>query len=150
MLNPIFSKKVQRQKHPGKWGIVEHQIPNIKMLFKTNTIGHKHPSIRFLSSDSSWPVIPEVGFSQHRPLYSTCQSQDTRLAPSQWETALLCNDVSHWLGTSLDLALTQVTWDRYREHTHNFCIINTMFRYYISRNFPQIWIYISSIYNKFK
>ena len=26
-------------------------------------------------------------------------------APSQWETALLCNDVSHWLGTHLDSAL---------------------------------------------
>ena len=30
---------------------------------------------------------------------------DSRLAPSQWETALLCNDVSHWLGTSLESAL---------------------------------------------
>ena len=30
---------------------------------------------------------------------------DSRLAPSQWETALLCNDVSHWLGTSLETAL---------------------------------------------
>ena len=46
MLNPIFSKKVQGQTHPGRWGIVEHQIPNIKVLFKTNTKGHKHPSIR--------------------------------------------------------------------------------------------------------
>ena len=27
---------------------------------------------------------------------------DSRFAPSQWETALLCNDVSHWLGASLD------------------------------------------------
>ena len=26
---------------------------------------------------------------------------DSRSAPSQWETALLCNDVSHWLGTEL-------------------------------------------------
>ena len=26
---------------------------------------------------------------------------DSRFAPSQWETVLLCNDVSHWLGTSL-------------------------------------------------
>ena len=26
---------------------------------------------------------------------------DSRFAPRQWETALLCNDVSHWLGTSL-------------------------------------------------
>ena len=26
-------------------------------------------------------------------------------APSQWETALLCNDVSHWLSTNLESAL---------------------------------------------
>ena len=26
---------------------------------------------------------------------------DSRFTPSQWETALLCNDVTHWLGTSL-------------------------------------------------
>ena len=25
---------------------------------------------------------------------------DSRFAPSQWETTLLCNDVSHWLGAS--------------------------------------------------
>ena len=30
---------------------------------------------------------------------------DSRFAPCQWETALLCNDVSHWLGTSLESAL---------------------------------------------
>ena len=30
---------------------------------------------------------------------------DSRFAPSQWETALFCNDVSHWLGTSLESAL---------------------------------------------
>ena len=48
MLNPIFWKKVQRQKHPGMWGIVEHQIPSIKVLFKTNIKGQKHPSIRLL------------------------------------------------------------------------------------------------------
>ena len=30
---------------------------------------------------------------------------DSRFAPSQWETALLCNDVSHLLGTSLESAL---------------------------------------------
>ena len=28
-----------------------------------------------------------------------------RAAPSQWETPLLCNDVSHWLGASLESAL---------------------------------------------
>ena len=30
---------------------------------------------------------------------------DSRVAPIQWETALLCNDVSHWLGASLESAL---------------------------------------------
>ena len=53
VLNPIFSKKVQGQKHPGRWGIVEHQIPSIKMLFKTNTKSHKHPSIGFLSKSKT-------------------------------------------------------------------------------------------------
>ena len=52
VLNPIFSKKVQGQKHPGRWGIVERQIPSIKM-FKTNTKSHKHPSIRFLSKSKT-------------------------------------------------------------------------------------------------
>ena len=28
-----------------------------------------------------------------------------RFVPSHWETALLCNDVSHWLGTNLESAL---------------------------------------------
>ena len=32
-------------------------------------------------------------------------SYDSRLAPSQWETALLCNAVSHWLGANLESAL---------------------------------------------
>ena len=30
---------------------------------------------------------------------------DSRCAPSQWETVLLSNDVSHWLGTNLAWAL---------------------------------------------
>ena len=30
---------------------------------------------------------------------------DSRFAPSQWETVLLCNDVSHWLGANLESAL---------------------------------------------
>ena len=53
VLNPIFSKNVQGQKHPGRWGIVEHQIPSIKVLLKTNAKGHKHPSIRLLSKSKT-------------------------------------------------------------------------------------------------
>ena len=29
---------------------------------------------------------------------------DSRIVPSQWETALLCNDVSHWLGAKLEIS----------------------------------------------
>ena len=32
-------------KKSGRWGIAEHQIPSIK-VFKKNTKGHKHPSIK--------------------------------------------------------------------------------------------------------
>ena len=30
---------------------------------------------------------------------------DSRFAPSQWEMALLCNNLSHWLGVSLESAM---------------------------------------------
>ena len=34
---------------------------------------------------------------------------DSRFAPSQWETVLLCNGGSHWLGTSLESTLSLCT-----------------------------------------
>ena len=37
----------------------------------------------------------------------TVSKADSRFAPSQWETALLCNDVSHWLGANLESALCE-------------------------------------------
>ena len=32
---------------------------------------------------------------------------DSRFAPSQWKTVLLCNDISHCLDTNLESALKQ-------------------------------------------
>ena len=66
MLNPIFWKKVQGQKHPGRWGIVQHQIPSIKM-FKINTKSHKHPSIGFLSKNKTQLVNPRKQKSGIKP-----------------------------------------------------------------------------------
>ena len=43
--SPVFWNKVQGHKYPGRWEIVERKIPSVKMSFKTNTNGHKHPSI---------------------------------------------------------------------------------------------------------
>ena len=53
---------------------------------------------------------------------------DFRFAPNQWETALLSNDVSHWLGTSLESALSVLINHRplgkmadihFKQHLHN-------------------------------
>ena len=61
-----------------------------------------------------WKMIPRSGDIQHKIMHSHCKfllfvthasRAASRFAPSQWETALLCNDVSHWLGASLESAL---------------------------------------------
>ena len=49
----------------------------------------------FMSAVTFWPM--------HQPIWKS--RADSRFAPSQWEMALLCNDVSHWLGASLESAL---------------------------------------------
>ena len=42
----------------------------------------------------------------HSTTYSIVYLRDySRFAPSQWETPLLCNDISHWLGANLKSAL---------------------------------------------
>ena len=78
MLNPIFWTKIQVQKHPGRWGIVEHQIPSIKMLFKTNTKSHKHPGIKLLSSESKTQLVnrrkQKVAFNPENAHSSELQS----------------------------------------------------------------------------
>ena len=50
---------------------------------------------------------------------------DSRFAPSQWEMVLLCNNVSHWLGASLESALYMIVWKKSRSHhvSYFFCII---------------------------
>ena len=52
---------------------------------------------------------------QWNSISSPWWASHSRFAPSQWETALLCNDVSHWLGASLESALmlhgrVMLTW----------------------------------------
>ena len=54
-----------------------------------------------LPSDRSHTGGTEVPKS---PRLASYTKADSRFAPSQWETVLLCNDVSHWLGASLDAA----------------------------------------------
>ena len=86
VLNLIFLKKVQGQKYPGRWGIVEHQIPNIKVLFKINTKGHKHPRIRLLSKSKTQLVNQrkqKVAFSP-----GTAHSPEIQSYRTWWGAAL--------------------------------------------------------------
>ena len=47
----------------------------------------------------------------------SCSRADSRFAPSQWETPLQSNGVSHWLGANLESALCSVhTYWPYHEH----------------------------------
>ena len=60
----------------------------------------RHCNDGYMSSPSRifWPQ------QQDGYIVNKCRA-DSRLAPSQWETALLCNDASHWLGANLESAL---------------------------------------------
>ena len=114
MLNPIFLKKVQGQKHPGRWGIVEHQIPSIKVLFKTNTKGHKHPSFRLLSKSKTQLVNQrqqKVAFSPgtaHSPEIQSYRTWWVQLR-QYWMTLLLYMYTSY-NRTHIRNAHTQSFW----------------------------------------
>ena len=53
-------------------------------------------------------TIPCLGISVLLKYYISINRADSRLAPSQWEMALQCNAISHWLSTNLESALTQL------------------------------------------
>ena len=59
---------------------------------------------------------------------------DSSVAPSQWETALLCNDVSHWLSATLESGLYTTTMTRlntYHTWTHERHLISHSHRWAI-------------------
>ena len=49
--------------------IVEHQIPSIKVLFKTNAKSHQHPSIKLLSSESKTQLVNQRKQNSYRRTY---------------------------------------------------------------------------------
>ena len=53
-----------------------------------------------------WPLGERALIFKHILLIDVLNIQaDSRFATRQWETALLCNDVSHWLDANLESAL---------------------------------------------
>ena len=69
---------------------------------------------------------------------------DSRFAPSQWGTALLCNDVSHWLGANLDSALNfRISLPLWKWWLFKFKF-QARFREY-NQIFQNIWFRIAAI-----
>ena len=67
---------------------------------------HIRPSrIIGVFESSNWHIIFEFGKRNTSLHFPFILRADSRLAPSQRETALLCNDVSHWLGANLESLL---------------------------------------------
>ena len=75
-----------------------------------------------VNSPHKWPVTRKM-FPFHDVIMKWVHGMviraDSRFAPSHWETALLCNDVSHWLGASLESATV-----RYRRLAMIRCFIH--------------------------
>ena len=64
---------------------------------------------------------------------------DSRFVTSQWETVLLCNDVSHWLDANRESVLKLSTWiaghTSLRRRTRWVYRLSTFFKHH----FPKIW-----------
>ena len=60
----------------------------------------------WLNLNCDGKIVSEIDILCPRSHQTHCLCRaDSRFAPSQWETALLCNDVSQWLGVNLESAL---------------------------------------------
>ena len=97
MLNPIFWKKIQGQQHPVRWGIVKHQIPGIKVLFKTNSKSHENSGIKLLSSECKTQLVNQskqkVAFNPgiaHSPELQSCRMWLGAASPIPNDTPVVC------------------------------------------------------------
>ena len=95
---------------------------NQRMYLCVSTHEVCHPSKEYGSSAQWIAVIWKVQPFQRW----ICCRADSRFAPSQWETSLLCNAVSHWLGANLESALC-CTWKQLGTHAtvHHQCTLKT-------------------------
>ena len=74
---------------------------------------------------------------------------DSRLAPSQWETSLQSNAVSHWLGANLESALDINTWQQLLPHQIRGHYIHTLTQSNNSGSsyIPLIWAHVAPMHS---
>ena len=68
-----------------------------------------------------------IGLNPNTEMLKYVPRADFRFAPSQWETALLCNDVSHWLGASLESSLCTMNDSRTLHHSFAYFSFRKLF-----------------------
>ena len=91
---------------PHKWPVTRKMFPfdNVIMLLMW-ILGSQRCS-QGMRGGRPWLMRLYVFYTLVFHLWSQyIHRANSKFAPSQWETALLCNDVSHWLGASLESAL---------------------------------------------
>ena len=135
----------------------ENCLPNLNLV-GANEFMYFHVSHRFeinmhtiLLRAPLLLIISPAGVSWDKLIY-TLHRADSRFAPSQWETALLSNDISHWLGANLESALPQcllqpiikmlMTWSR-REWVTSVFVLATTKQH--KDNCCIFWMYSASI-----
>ena len=113
------------------WKLITNKPGKIGFCFSCHTyvaetatlVTHPPQTQRFNSCNhSGCSMIPSPCRSSLSLVHSVTAQCDSwpravsRFAPSQWETALLCNDVSHWLGASLEpalMAMGSIVWNAF-------------------------------------
>ena len=89
--------------HPAVYGLILQWLGIHTFLFQKLFFGPEHFHETALEQQiltPSWRCWCLGDSKPHQQPYY-CRA-DYRFAPSQWETALLCNDVSHWMGANLE------------------------------------------------
>ena len=138
-------------------------------------------NIEMLSCPDALDCILQLPIEPHsifQKIYDIMKIRaDSRFAPSQWETPLLCNDVSNWLGASLESVLKMyirlLFWTSCRnvrsiEHLYiyiwyyeilymyivykyklieHLCIWYAQYEYWMENNF-EIWSQVQEIVTK--
>ena len=111
MLNPIFWKKVQGQKHPGRWETADRKIPNVKMLFKMNTNGHKqHANVSLI-------IIEQDTIGEPKKTTSDIRHRNRTLPKN---SPIDCDGVQlhqHWTTLPVCLYIRPITRNRIKMHT---------------------------------
>ena len=108
---------VARNKYPGQghvnyipqilWDVITCPCPWYLLLAHTSSFETWRPAMTTRYWRNRCKCIRNTFINSDMKL-AMWSKKLTRFAPSQWETALLCNDVSHWLGASLELALIYI------------------------------------------